>query len=50
MGISHEYHSAHGRARRSRAGTGLRLAGVIAAILLLAVALTAILEYGSMVS
>ena len=42
MGISHEYHSAHGRARRSRAGTGLRLAGVIAAILLLSLAVTAI--------
>ena len=47
MGISHEYHSAHGRARRSRAGTGLRLAGVIAAILLLSLAVTAILENGS---
>ena len=47
MGISHEYHSAHGRARRSRAGTGLRLAGVIAAILLLSLAVTAILENGT---
>ena len=47
MGISHEYHSAHGRARRSRAGTGLRLAGVIAAILLLSLAVAAILENGT---
>lgn len=46
MGISHEYHSTHGRRRRSRAGTGLRLAGVIAAILLLSLAVTAILENG----
>ena len=44
MGISHEYHSTHGRRRRSKAGTGLRLAGVIAAILLLSLAVTAILE------
>ena len=27
MGISHEYHSTHGRRRRSKAGTGLRLGG-----------------------
>ena len=40
MGISHEYHSAHTRAKRSRASFGLRLAGVIAAILLLSLALT----------
>ena len=46
MGISHEYHSNHSRGRRSRAGTGLRLAGVIAAILLLSLAITAILENG----
>ena len=46
MGISHEYHSTHGRRRRSKAGTGLRLAGVIAAILLLLLAITAILENG----
>ncbi len=46
MGISHEYHSTHSRRRRSRAGTGLRLAGVIAAILLLSLAITAILENG----
>ena len=46
MGISHEYHSVHGRGRRSRAGAGLRLAGVIAAILLLSLAVTAILENG----
>ena len=46
MGISHEYHSTHGRRRRSKAGTGLRLAGVIAAILLLSLAVTAILENG----
>ena len=41
MGISHEYHSTHGRRRRSKAGTGLRLAGIIAAILLLSLAVTA---------
>ena len=46
MGISHEYHSAHSRAKRSRAGFGLRLAGVIAAILILSQAITAILENG----
>lgn len=46
MGISHEYHSIHGRRRHSKAGTGLRLAGVIAAILLLSLAVTAILENG----
>lgn len=46
MGITHEYHSTHGRRRRSKAGTGLRLAGVIAAILLLSLAITAILENG----
>ena len=46
MGISHEYHSTHGWRRRSKAGTGLRLAGVIAAILLLSLAVTAILENG----
>lgn len=46
MGISHEYHSTHGRRRRSKAGTGLRLVGVIAAILLLSLAITAILENG----
>lgn len=46
MGISHEYHSTHGRRRRNKAGTGLRLAGVIAAILLLSLAITAILENG----
>ena len=46
MGISHEYHSSRGHARRSRAGMGLRVAGVIAAILLLSLAITAILEQG----
>ena len=46
MGISHEYHAARGRGRRSRGGFGLRLAGVIAAILLLSLAITAILENG----
>ena len=46
MGISHEYHSTHGRRRHSKAGTGLRLAGIIAAILLLSLAITAILENG----
>ena len=47
MGISHEYHSTHGRRRRSKAGTGLRLAGVIVVILLVAYAVTAILEKGT---
>ena len=46
MGISHEYHSAHSRAKRSGAGFGLRLAGITAAILLLSLAITAILENG----
>ena len=46
MGISHEYHSTHSRGRRSKGGTVLRLAGVIAAILLLSLAITAILENG----
>ena len=47
MGISHEYHSAHGRARRSRANFVLRLIGVILAILILSLAITAILENGA---
>ena len=46
MGISHEYHSSRSHGRRSRGGTVLRLAGVIAAILLLSLAITAILENG----
>mgnify|MGYP002516130058 FL=1 len=46
MGISHEYHSSRGHGRRSKADTGLRLVGIIAAILLLSLAITAILENG----
>ena len=47
MGISHEYHSAsHGR-RSSRISGKLRLVGVFIAILLLAYAITAILEHGA---
>ena len=44
MGISHEYHASRGRSRR---GSGkLRLVGVILAILVLSLAITAILENG----
>ena len=46
MGISHEYHSAPRRRTRGGIGGKLRLAGVIAAILLLSLAITAILETG----
>ena len=45
MGISHEYHAAP-RRRRGGLSSKLRLAGVIAAILILAYAITAILESG----
>ena len=47
MGISHEYHSAGHRARRGGPGGKLRLAGVVLAILVLAYAITAILESGA---
>lgn len=46
MGISHEYHSTHGRRRAQQGRHRLRLAGIIAAILLLSLAVTAILENG----
>ena len=47
MGISHEYHSASRSRRRGGAGSKLRLLGVIVAILVLAYAITAILESGA---
>ncbi len=47
MGISHEYHSAPRRARAGAVSGKLRLAGVIVAILLVAYAVTAILEKGT---
>ena len=47
MGISHEYHSAPRRARRGGVGGKLRLAGAVLAILVLAYAITAILENGA---
>ena len=46
MGISHEYHSTRSHGRRGGAGGKLRLLGVIAAILILSFAITAILESG----
>ena len=46
MGISHEYHSTRGHARRSRAGKRLRFFGVVVGILILAFVITAILESG----
>ena len=46
MGISHEYHAARGHGQRGGAGGKLRLLGVIAAILILSFAITAILENG----
>ena len=46
MGISHEYHAARGHRQRGGAGGKLRLLGVIAAILILSFAITAILENG----
>ena len=47
MGISHEYHSTQRRARRGGLPGRLRLAGVVLAILVLAYAITAILESGA---
>ncbi len=47
MGISHEYHSAPRRRTRGGISGKLRLAGVIAAILILSLAITAILEKGA---
>ena len=47
MGISHEYHSAPRRRTRGGIGGKLRLAGVIVSILLVAYAVTAILEKGT---
>ena len=47
MGISHEYHSAPRRRTRGGIGGKLRLMGVIVAILLVAYAVTAILERGT---
>ena len=47
MGISHEYHSAPRRRTRGGISGRLRLAGVIVAILLVAYAVTAILEKGT---
>ena len=47
MGISHEYHSAPRRRTGGGIGGKLRLAGVIVAILLVAYAVTAILEKGT---
>ena len=47
MCISHEYHSAPRRRTRGGIGGKLRLAGVIVAILLVAYAVTAILEKGT---
>ena len=46
MGISHEYHSSHAPRRRGGIGSKLRFVGVVAAILLLSLAITAILENG----
>ena len=46
MGISHEYHSTRSHTRQGGAGGKLRLLGVIAAILVLSLAITAILENG----
>ena len=47
MGISHEYHSAPRRRTGGGISGKLRLAGVIVAILLVAYAVTAILEKGT---
>ena len=47
MGISHEYHSASRSRRRGGIGGKLRLLGAIVAILVLAYAITAILEHGA---
>ena len=47
MGISHEYHSTSPRARHGGVSGKLRLAGAVLAILVLAYAITAILENGA---
>ena len=47
MGISHEYHSTSHRARHGGMSGKLRLAGAVLAILVLAYAITAILENGA---
>ena len=47
MGISHEYHSAPRRAKHGSVSGKLRLLGAFIAILLLAYAITAILEHGA---
>ena len=47
MGISHEYHSTSHRARHGGVSCKLRLAGAVLAILVLAYAITAILENGA---
>ena len=47
MGISHEYHSAPRRAKHGNVSGKLRLLGAFIAILLLAYAITAILEHGA---
>ena len=47
MGISHEYHSTSHRARHGGVSGKLRLVGVVLAILVLAYAITAILENGA---
>lgn len=44
MGISRDYHAPRRAPRRGKLGTALRLAGIAAAILLLSLAITAILE------
>ena len=46
MGISHEYHASRGRPRHGSVGRKLRFAGVVVAILVLSLAITAILENG----
>ena len=46
MGISHEYHALRGRSRHGSVGGKLRFVGVVAAILVLSLAITAILENG----
>lgn len=46
MGISHAYHASSRGRRRSGVGSKLRLLGAVAAILVLAYAITAILESG----
>ncbi len=46
MGISHDYHTSHRRSRHGSISGKLRLVGIIAAILVLSLAITAILENG----